>query len=117
MRGEVGRALLARETLATPIGETSSDFRKFGDSVIEYGVTAQRGCLLVLVISRRGFLVMHIWEYPTLEWGMWVPGPGFKKHAIEAIRVSLGDNSYHKAGILNLRDQNPDLFQELEDRK
>jgi hypothetical protein len=118
--GEVAYAVKNNDFLTSPTSITSSDYRKFGKEAVVYAATGQRGCTIVLVISRRGFFIMHIWEVPVIEAG--VPGGGyykelFQKEALDAVKKGNGLDKPHKVGILNLRDQDSELFIKLDGRE
>ncbi|KAK4208239.1 hypothetical protein QBC37DRAFT_297062, partial [Rhypophila decipiens] len=113
MRGEVARAYKA----GTIVGETpdiaGAYFTKWANEPTQIAVQGVFGCTVIVVASRRGALVYHIWEDPVF--GRWDKqhrkiDPPNEADVSTAIRqLWLKDNSApdQMAGILDLRSDHP----------
>ncbi|KAI1851767.1 hypothetical protein JX266_003229 [Neoarthrinium moseri] len=82
---------------------TTSQVIQFNDKVISLSVQGLYGCTSVVVVSRRGAWISHIWEVPTFTGSI----DDFRARGLEYITWGLRDDnpqfSQHKYGLKNLR--------------
>ncbi|RYP39915.1 hypothetical protein DL767_002034 [Monosporascus sp. MG133] len=120
MRGEVARAyseghgvelVKIRSPFTFP---TSSLVRTFGDRVVSAAATGLHGCTSVVVVSRRGVWLTHVWETPSFT-GLLLSrtpltfedGPSkearFSYEVLSALRRGNATSTHHRTGIDDLR--------------
>ncbi|RYP13177.1 hypothetical protein DL765_007004 [Monosporascus sp. GIB2] len=120
MRGEVARAYsegngVELVKITSPFTfPTSSLVRTFGDGVVSAAVAGLHGCTSVIVVSRRGVWLSHIWETPSFTGLLLSRIPlmfedGLSKEArfsyevLSALRRGNATSAHHRTGIADLR--------------
>jgi hypothetical protein len=107
------------------VSPTSSHVVRFGDEPTDISLAGLWGCTAVVVISKRGALVIHIWEEPSMRgfrdpkkigntnsmiWEYepqeWIESR-FKNDVLKALHHGGPWDAPHKAGIEDLRRKEP----------